>query len=116
MSPAHTPTPWRVGADLTGICVERRDEHGNSTPEAYTRNGWAKTVAKVTHGSWAPVNEHVANARFIVHAVNCHDEMLAALTLARTFMVDFEGLPETEADNPLRVVDAALAKTREIGK
>lgn len=68
----HTPGPWRVGADLTGICLERTDANGNATPEGCTRNGWAKTVAKVTHASWADIGEHVANA----HLISASPELL----------------------------------------
>lgn len=119
MSAAHTPTPWRVGADLTGICVERRDEHGNSTPEAYTRNGWAKTVAKVTHGSWAPVDEHVANARFIVHAVNCHDELLRDCERLASLLEDhgLAGGPNGWVAQARQTIAKALGRTpNEIGE
>ena len=104
MTEQHTPTPWTVydaaDAYYPGIDAARRTVvvFGSADEECGVRGDTPE--------------EAEANARFIVRAVNSHDEMLEALTLARTFMVDFEGLPETDAHNPLRIVDAAIAKAR----
>lgn len=49
------------------------------------------------------------DANAIGEAITAIRSLSGALKLARTFMVDFEGLPEWLADNPLKVVDAALA-------
>lgn len=50
-----------------------------------------------------------AHARLFLAA----PDLLDALELARTFMVDFEGLPESHVgDNPLTVIDSAIAKAK----
>lgn len=46
----------------------------------------------------------------VEEAADTIEAMQNALKTARTYMTDFEGLPETDADNPLRQIDAALER------
>jgi hypothetical protein len=73
----HTPGPWRVGADLRAVCVGWTDANGNASPAGFVRGGWPKVIAKIPHGSWAGIGEHVANARLIATA----PELLRVLEL-----------------------------------
>jgi hypothetical protein len=101
-SARFTSGPWRVGADLTGICVDWRDENGNSSSECFARNGWAKTVAKITHASFAGIDEHVANARLIAAAPDLYDACYAAYQ-----QIDGEKYPDL-----IGPLHAALFKAR----
>ena len=81
--PAWTAGPWRVGADLTGICIGWPGEEDSLSPECFSKNGYAKTIAKVTHSPWADVTEHVANARLISAAPDLYGALeRCALVLA----------------------------------
>lgn len=71
MGAQHTPTPWTVydaaEACYPGIDAARRTVvvFGNADEECGVRGDTPE--------------EAEANARFIVHAVNCHDDLLEAL-------------------------------------
>jgi siroheme synthase (precorrin-2 oxidase/ferrochelatase) len=76
MSNTHTPLPWQVEDNLP-------PEEG--TLLIYAPNagdGWHQIVAFV--GDMENVDgEDLANAAFIVHACNSHDDLVAALQEAR---------------------------------
>lgn len=55
-----TEGPWVLGTDLSGVITNYRDERSNTT-----KNGWAKTICKITHASFADVSEHVRNGHHI---------------------------------------------------
>lgn len=80
MSAQHTPTPWRVydagDENYPGIDAGWRSVvmFGNADEECGVRGDTRE--------------EAEANARFIVHAVNCHDELLAALEQYASGYVD----------------------------
>ena len=61
----HTKGPWRVGANLTGICTDNGDD--------FTANGWAKCVAKVTAPEWMGSTESFHNAKLIAAAPRLFD-------------------------------------------
>ena len=107
-SPAWTAGPWRVGADLIGICIAWPGEEDSLSPECFSRNGYAKTVAKVTHAPWAGIAEHVANARLIAAAPDLAEALASLVGLAR--MRGPDHLHEYGA--LLDLADAALAKAR----
>lgn len=89
----HTPTPWRTVAGYGGINVIGANEYG---------------VALVHQlvGLNAPQTE--ANAEFIVRAVNCHDELLAACKAA---LGSFEKYETQFTSHPLfGELRAAIAK------
>ena len=109
MSAQHTPGPWRVGTDLRAVCVDWRDERGNLSRDAITRNGWAKIVAKIPHGTWASVSEHVANARLIAAAPG----LLSALE-SYMFAEEIDDADVRQAELAVTRQDAraAIAKAR----
>lgn len=74
----HTPGPWRVGADLVGICVDWRDESGNATKECFSRNGYVKTVARITHSPFADIEQHCANARLMAASPDLLTALISA--------------------------------------
>lgn len=97
---AHTPTPWRV------------DPH--YAADVQTESGSleiATTHPKVLCGGddTPDFNEAYANARFIVHAVNCHDELLEALIGVRRVGDDKLAF-RSEWAAAVRKADAAIAK------
>ncbi len=70
MSTKHTPTPW---------FIERINKQAPSIVHIVSRKGGtiSDEVASVYCADAG--SEQEANAKFIVKAVNCHDELLAAL-------------------------------------
>lgn len=89
MSAAHTPTPWQVA---------------NGSPLLIGCDGfWIAGMM----GLQGEIGE--ANARFIVHAVNCHDEMLEALVEVRRVGDDKMAF-RSEWAAAVRKADAAIAK------
>lgn len=97
----HTPGPWSVGFEKPSL------ERGIEIPR-HILGADRKIIVTFNAANPRKGEEKRANASLISAA----PDLLEALTLARTFMVDFEGLPETDAHNPLRIVDAAIAKAR----
>jgi hypothetical protein len=59
----HTPTPWKLNRFKD--CITVKEENC--------------ILAEKPHGIGDAVNRWGANAEFIVHAVNCHDELVEAL-------------------------------------
>lgn len=69
MNSKHTPTPWFASEDGDG------ENYGASTL-VDARNGYIASVG----APFAEVaEENLANAAFIVRAVNAHDDLVAAL-------------------------------------
>ncbi len=64
----HTPTPWRVGAIIQegAIRIEAEDGPYVAAVRFSQNRKLGKTLA-------------LGNAQFIVRAVNCHDELVAAV-------------------------------------
>lgn len=92
----HTPTPWT----FDGNCGGYISQSGERIARAYALN----------------------DAAFIVRAVNCHDELVEALSNARSILVAFAGDPRQTIQQDgsivgdemqaalLDCVDAALSK------
>jgi hypothetical protein len=99
-------TPWRLGADLIGIHPDWRDAFGNNTPESCTRNGFAKSIAKVPMAGWRDIDAQVADAELIVAAINALPTLISALKAGRE---DLEGraVPEwpISVDGPHSIDD-----------
>ena len=105
MSGAITPLPWHVDHNI----------------HIKAENGWRVASVNVPSGSvgsWGVAPSD--NARFIVHAVNCHDDLLAALrgllgSCTRTPVGLGDGgtymvtAPEMDA---IKAASAALAKAQ----
>jgi hypothetical protein len=72
-----TRTPWRLGADLEAICV------GGNTPDAFTSNGWAKTIARIAKTTWCLPEQRFANARLVPAVVNALPALLAEIEAGR---------------------------------
>lgn len=64
----HTPVPWKTF--IVGSVVEVQPKNGKGKPIV----GW-----NGFDESDVPLETHKENARFIVRAVNAHDDLLAAL-------------------------------------
>lgn len=86
----HTPKPWKVFTTPDGLkVVGIGSEDGGG-------------ICDAGFGIWAwKEPEGLANAELIVRAVNCHDELLAALKTCREMV----GHPDNIA-----FIDAAIAK------
>lgn len=63
---AHTATPWKIFRTKTGVYIGVGDKDGQGILDA-------------GFGVWSDGAEREANASFAVLAVNCHDELVAAL-------------------------------------
>ncbi len=92
MDAKHTPTPWRLGG-CSGRMVR---------PDCfYGGDGFIADV------------DTTPNADFIVRAVNAHDEMLAALKKAQTFIEAHSG-PTSPLENwgpdVRKTINDAIAK------
>lgn len=66
--PKHTPTPWGV---KHANCVYHKGR--------FIADCGGNSESKVQHIA----AENIANAKRIVHCVNCHDELVAALKAAQ---------------------------------
>lgn len=103
MSEQHTPIPWwyddegRIWRRPPSDLYENGGQVAGDKPLATTFCGW--------YGAdQTPFPMH-ANARFIVRAVNAHDELVAAVTAAvRCLDHDHPGGREGEPPNPLVVI------------
>lgn len=99
----HTPTPWRykhsTRPDNTG---------GYDTAIIDIKNKIiAETFQNVDEGD---SRDSKANAELIVKAVNCHDELIEAITLAIGLLQDNQ--PSKVDHHALEVLKQALSKTR----
>jgi hypothetical protein len=98
----HTPLPWKVEDNLPG-------SEGNVW--IYAPNAadvWHRTVASV--GDMEEIDgEDLANAEFIVHACNSHDDLV---TLAELVAADYEDAADwKDAKGRMQTLAyAALAK------
>jgi hypothetical protein len=63
----HTPTPWRTAEGAVSILVDLPDHAPQVTQKITDVNGTLSA------------KERIANAAFIVRAVNAHDDLVAAL-------------------------------------
>jgi hypothetical protein len=99
----HTPTPWKIDRLLTA----------NAAPVIVAETCWrnqARTVAKALYHSGSEDPEVQANAKFIVRACNCHDELL---DIALTFLgvAYWMGLDKTDDWNGYcEKIKAAISK------
>lgn len=110
---AHTPTPWMFDEVPTscGRCFRIGSAEIIAKHEASKSFG-ARTLPAYAclyddYGSGDTVNK--ANAAFIVHAVNRHEELIAALRSARATIANTH--PKFNRDVILDQLDAAIAKT-----
>lgn len=123
----HTPTPWRLGYSASGIT-------GPSTPiisgpccggrewpyEIITKGQETLCIvpAQSAFGSGRRDGSEKANAAFIVRAVNCHDDLVAALDKTRELVgqcavdgfIDADHLTELYTNNA--AISAVIAKVR----
>lgn len=72
----HTPTPWKIGAINND---PRRGVVGETAIINSSAYCVAVAIPRGQHGDLAPEITR-ANAEFIVRAVNCHEELVQALT------------------------------------
>ena len=93
----HTPTPWV------------KDDEGS---RAQIR-GDDMTIVAARHRLSGEV--HDANMELIVHAVNCHDDLVAALELAQGLLADM-GHTNKPFFPTFQTICAALTKARGEGE
>jgi hypothetical protein len=99
----HTPTPWNTDG-------ERAEPAEWPMDQIIVMDGSGGCICEVDcHTDWQTTK---ANAAFIVHACNCHDELVAALmnmvTHYAPMVSDLSGNSQTDAI--LRDAVAALAR------
>jgi hypothetical protein len=102
----HTPTPWKVEIVKNGgeWDYQIRTNIDNQIPEC------GKQIAS-THKFLEAKGEH--NAEFIVHAVNCHDELMEALKVAKYALADGWTEASTKAtkesiENAIKITTKAI--------
>ena len=79
MTTKHTPTPWEITNSGYDDNLIYKIQIGTS----------ARTIAYAYSSDGDKQREQVANAAFIVHACNMHDELVAALRVARTLLATY---------------------------
>jgi hypothetical protein len=98
---SHTPTPWKVFTSPDGLLVV-----GIGTLEG-------EGVCDAGFGVWRwNDGEGIANAHFIVRAVNSHADMLAALK-AIIPLIDVAGYTDRRDEEAIRQARAAIAKAEQ---
>jgi len=106
----HTPTPWR--ADMGEFPPQMKLEpylrsYVGPDGETIRVKGFALSGGNVE------MDEARANSEFIVKAVNCHDDLVAALRASKAALElqGFVGKGKHGAGDPeINTIDAALAK------
>jgi hypothetical protein len=97
MSAQHTPGPWV--------------QHALMVSEAGQPVGRERDICHCGLGMRRDAHESEANAARIVQCVNAHDELLAALILARNCMASELRLPVDECvGGDFTIINAAIAK------
>lgn len=99
MSAQHTPGPWFVDDELQIRAPDELDPQDEP---------WV--VALVAVGCGHPNDQDEANARFIVRAANCHDDLLEAAELALKVIDDDPSVDDWDA--ACDIIRAAIAKAR----
>jgi N-acetylglutamate synthase/N-acetylornithine aminotransferase len=98
MSRKHTETPWRLGHDQYIYNADTNQRHKTVTIDS----------DQVTSIAFVDVSVDYSDAKAIVRAVNCHEELLDALKECVPYLEDYhyrEGCGATLAQ-----VKAAIAK------
>lgn len=108
----HTPTPWATEYRKGQNSFYGQDIYEAATGETIATAAWYPVALSDTHTT----TNREANAAFIVKAVNCHDDLVAALEEARS-AVEYayrgtdSGTPdERKFSHTAEVIRAALAK------
>jgi hypothetical protein len=86
VSAERTPTPWSIDGELV--------------------RGADGTIVALRHR--LPAITHLANAEFICRSANCHDDLVAALKMARDYVALTEWSHHAAKD--VATIDTALAK------
>lgn len=77
---AHTPAPWAVGGESE--CLVQANGGSTLIAECVGPLTEAARTFEELHG------DAIANAKMIVRAVNCHEDLLAACRAAAEFWKD----------------------------
>jgi hypothetical protein len=103
----HTPTPWSVDPDCF---LDVRGHDGLDVAIAITKEMNELVISAKTSGP-ATRAQAMANAAFIVKAVNAHDQLVEALILIRKIGARADETDEECAEKMAMYekVDAALA-------
>ena len=105
----HTPLPWRVSSDMHGRMLRILSE----------RHGAVAIDTPFRHDAFDPEgtgrSDHTdemleANAKLIVRAVNCHDDLLAALEWAERALAPYSKDPAEGSG--MHKIRAAITKAR----
>ena len=95
----HSPLPWRIYALENSNALHIDDAGGQDIVTAW---GWGE-----------PEDAMRANAAFIVRAVNCHADLLAALKSTLDWLSSFSMPPAAtiaEKQDHMAILEAAIAK------
>lgn len=85
MNTSHTATPWKIYTALVG-------------DNAPVIGADGKAICGMNSAEYLiPAEEKIANAAFIVRAVNSHDALVGALEEAKQFMPTYARVAKIEA-------------------
>jgi hypothetical protein len=109
-----TPTPWKASR------VARKSNYGDFTVHITgaiddpIRKGekYHETVCKVSGGVHDKPEVAEANAAFIVHAVNCHGQLVSALETARLQLGEYTDGEGAAKLHTLAIIDRALIEAK----
>ena len=97
MTQKHTPIPWDIAARMTYTIADAQ----------------GRVITSMRTGRDVSPEEAISNARFILQAVNAHEDLLAAL---QVLVLTPHILDHLEANDPmaLKQARAAIAKATRI--
>lgn len=104
IEPQHTPTPWKLASwSPTLIVSESEGRHLANMNDVEVRH----------RGDKEPQTGSIANAAFIVRAVNSHEELIGMLKVYRNeLMAKATTTGEKGYLNMYQLVDKAIAKAK----
>ena len=98
----HSPTPWQYGHTDTPLGAQIVDGDGEAVACTSMRSGLGK-----------PDPERKANGEHIVHCVNMHDDLVAAIKTAKEILFAEARCGSSAASDASMILADALAKAGE---
>ena len=93
----HTPTPWKLTHKIDPTAVSAVTATGQFEAVIANCGGWSSNC----NDPEAQRDEQVANAEFIVRAVNAHDALVKQLSLVRKFYAAMGYVEVADIDDAL---------------